>query len=82
MTGRTITEFAALCGANIETNFEDTADYVFSVRNLWDIRTNLWFVIFTDEGIAFYVPKRGGRQLTSFTVSGSQTREGICENMR
>lgn len=80
-TLRTIEELADDIGVSITTNFDDSADYAFWVRNLWEMRTNLWYTVFTDDGVSFYLPKRGSKQLKSFTVVGEQHREGICANL-
>ncbi len=80
-TARTIAEFASLCDLSIDTNFSDAAYYAFWIRNLFEARTNLWYIVFTDEGALFCVPKRGENQLTSFSVAGEQHRESICAEL-
>ena len=85
-TPRTIAQLAASAGIAIDTNFSDSASYYFHFRAFLDpaapFRTNLWYSVFTDNGLYLAQPLRrsGAVQLTGFTLVSVVEREEFFDN--
>lgn len=72
-TPKTISEFSSYIGVPIAHNLSDTFNtktIAFQVSELLKLKTEMWFTIFTDEGLKFYAPKRAStsKEIMKYTV--------------